>query len=103
MSALVHGVVAGPTLKKLTPASTTPCSASVPGGRREVRRVDLHQLLDPELVDRIGSEAERLRVQRLLEERPGEARIAEAFAASHAVEDSAQLRLRVRRERVAAS
>src|SRR3954464_13803585 len=32
MSALVHGVVAGPTLKKLTPASTTSCSASVPDG-----------------------------------------------------------------------
>src|SRR5437588_6829219 len=32
MSALVHGVVAGPTLKKLTPASTASCSASAPDG-----------------------------------------------------------------------
>src|SRR5438132_511175 len=32
MSALVHGVVAGPTLKKLTPASTTSRNASAPDG-----------------------------------------------------------------------
>src|SRR5438128_9129 len=32
MSALVHGVVAGPTLKKLTPAPTTSPSASAPDG-----------------------------------------------------------------------
>src|SRR6266516_5299136 len=32
MSALVHGVVAGPTLKKLTPAPTASLSASAPVG-----------------------------------------------------------------------
>src|SRR5438270_11551451 len=32
MSALVHGVVAGPTLKKFTPAPTTSASAFAPAG-----------------------------------------------------------------------
>ena len=45
-------------------------------------------------------ESKRLRVQRLLEQCSREARVAEAFATTNAVEDPAQLLLGVRREPV---
>ena len=62
-----------------------------------------HQLGRAELAESgiaLLCKPERLRVQRLLEERAREARVAEAFAALDAVEDPRELRLGVRCERV---
>src|SRR5437763_11972279 len=67
--------------------------AERPRGGEEVVRRQRHQLLGRQVAE-LGAgharEPERLRVERLLEDRPSEARVAEALGALGGVEDPAQ-------------
>ena len=76
-----------------------------PGRAEHVLRLEPHQLLGVELVERASGDAgetQRLRVQRLLEDRPRVAGVAEALPALRSVERPPQRRLRSLRQEVLA-